>query len=364
MKTCSCGNVAEENSVNCARCNALQALELKPDASTVEIESAFDVLSRAWNPQRFQNDSAMKAMAEEKLTAIENAHSFLARSSVQAAPYRSEAAGERTEAPIDTVPEKKALGQVRKTRKQGYSDGAERPLRLPVPILIGCGVIVSGALVAWVLFKPLDSALMAIPVAGKIYASYKTSVRSSIQELKNKVGIGTGPSGPTVNPDATAASPAPNQTAQDTGETAPATHRTTRLQAGSSHTVVRVQPYITAGLSKSEIIAIQGTPTSETSNELDYGSSKLYFSNDALAGWKIDLASPLRVKLWPDAAVDPALAFFGVGSTKNEVLVVQGTPTFFSESTFGYGSSEVYFKNGRVVSWKSDAATPLRTASR
>jgi hypothetical protein len=62
--------------------------------------------------------------------------------------------------------------------------------------------------------------------------------------------------------------------------------------------------------------------------------------------------------------VDPNLKSFGVGSTKNEVLVVQGTPTLFSEDTFGYGASEVYFKNERVVNWKSDPAMPLRTSAR
>jgi hypothetical protein len=44
------------------------------------------------------------------------------------------------------------------------------------------------------------------------------------------------------------------------------------------------------------------------------------------------------------------------------VLVVNGTPTTFSEERFAYGSSEVYFQNGRVVRWKNDpASVPLKT---
>jgi hypothetical protein len=87
-------------------------------------------------------------------------------------------------------------------------------------------------------------------------------------------------------------------------------------------------------------------------------------NKDALVGWKIDLASPLRVKLWPDAAVDPNLDSFGVGSTKNDVIALEGTPMYFSENNFGRGPSQVSFKNNRVVSWKSDPAAPLRVAAR
>jgi hypothetical protein len=83
-------------------------------------------------------------------------------------------------------------------------------------------------------------------------------------------------------------------------------------------------------------------------------------------GWKIDPESPpIRVKLWPDASVDPDLDSFWMGSSKDEVLVVQGTPTFWYEDTFGYGGSEVYFKNGKVVNWKNDpASVPLRAKRR
>jgi len=39
------------------------------------------------------------------------------------------------------------------------------------------------------------------------------------------------------------------------------------------------------------------------------------------------------------------------------VLVVQGTPTAFTADRFSYGSSEVYFQNDRVVSWKNDQSS-------
>jgi hypothetical protein len=68
------------------------------------------------------------------------------------------------------------------------------------------------------------------------------------------------------------------------------------------------------------------------------------------------------VKLWPQASVDPDLEYFSYGSSKDTVLVVQGTPTAFTEDKFEYGGSVVYFKNGRVVSRKNDPASILLRA--
>ena len=377
MANCSCGNVAEENSPRCARCSAFQVLELKVDARVEEIHSAFEVLSKAWDPDRFQSDGKIRAMAAEKLKAITAAYSFLKRGSVQGVPFRSQAV-RAAEAAI-TEPKEENPERLGMARSSGYGIAtASRRLGLPIPLLVGCGVLVSGAVVSWFLFKPLDSMLMRIPVAGKTYAEYKTAIRSRIQEGKNKVGVGTGATMPDEPPAASsesASNPASDQPIAVAERGAPSPHPqatpqasterpATRLPRDHTQASERALPVITAGLTKSEVIGIQGSPTSETYDELDYGNSKLYFSGGTLSSWRIDPASGIHVKLWPNAMVDPSLQSFGLGSTKNEVLALQGTPTAYSQSTFGYGRSEVYFQYGRVVGWKTDPATPLRTSSR
>jgi len=125
-------------------------------------------------------------------------------------------------------------------------------------------------------------------------------------------------------------------------------------------------PYITAGLSEAEVIAIQGAPTSTAEDKLTYGKTEFYFIGDKLAGWKIDPASTAaRIRLWPDAEVDPSLQSLTLGSTKDQVLAVQGTPTLLSDNTFGYGGSEVYFQSDRVIGWKADpGSVSLRAMSR
>jgi hypothetical protein len=43
------------------------------------------------------------------------------------------------------------------------------------------------------------------------------------------------------------------------------------------------------------------------------------------------------------------------------VLAVQGTPTAFTGDKYEYGGSEVYFRDSKVDSWKSDPASiPLK----
>jgi hypothetical protein len=59
-------------------------------------------------------------------------------------------------------------------------------------------------------------------------------------------------------------------------------------------------------------------------------------------------------------ADDPSVAYFTVGSTRSDVVKVQGTPTKIAGNIFEYGSSEVYFQDGRVQSWHVDPGAPLK----
>jgi hypothetical protein len=53
--------------------------------------------------------------------------------------------------------------------------------------------------------------------------------------------------------------------------------------------------------------------------------------------------------------------YLTVGSTKDEVLAQQGTPTASSEDKLVYGKSELYLKDGAVVGWRIDpVSSPIR----
>jgi hypothetical protein len=120
--------------------------------------------------------------------------------------------------------------------------------------------------------------------------------------------------------------------------------------------------FLTIGSTKDEVLAQQGPPTGATDDKLVYGQSELYLKNGSVTGWKIDpVSNPIRVKLWPEHPVDTSQEYFTIDSTMDDVLVIQGTPTAFSNDKFEYGGSEVDFKRNRVVGWKNDLGSiPLK----
>jgi hypothetical protein len=127
----------------------------------------------------------------------------------------------------------------------------------------------------------------------------------------------------------------------------------------SPSTQVEAKGFFTVGSTKDEVLAAQGTPTKFTDTTLTYGLSDVYFTNGKVVSWNQYATSPLKAELLPSTRVE-AKGFFTVGSTKDEVLAVQGTPTKFTDTTLTYGLSDVFFANGRVVSWNQYATSPLK----
>lgn len=118
--------------------------------------------------------------------------------------------------------------------------------------------------------------------------------------------------------------------------------------------------YITLGSTQDAVLAIQGKPTWATERMWDYRGSRLYFTAGRVTGWEIWPAAPLQVQLLPAVALTPVPAFFTVGSTKDEVLAVQGTPTKVTERLWEYGMSRVMFADNRVTRWEVWPGAPLR----
>jgi hypothetical protein len=120
---------------------------------------------------------------------------------------------------------------------------------------------------------------------------------------------------------------------------------------------------VTLGTERSQVLALLGNPKDSADNRLVYGQSVVFLKDDRVVGWKIDPAQPeMKVRLQPKTKVSAGLQTFKVGSTVDEVLAVQGTPTGIWPDEFEYGSAEVDFKNGRVVRWKNAAGSPALKA--
>lgn len=347
-RVCACGNATVREDSRCELCASLVILGLEPGASDPEITSAYNMLANVWNPDRFKADARIKAEAEEKLQEINKAYRTLQECPPDKRPRRRSRSWPGAEAQ-----------DPRSAQPAAEPAKSPRLRRIPVPspaILILFAVLAGIAAATWLLFKPVSGFPSPNPAAGKSDAQTRTEAVGTLRALRDGIwdnavrsvhevfgGIAASSTADasTTNPKATGKKPAKRQ--QDSAD-----------QPGVSGPTVHLLPYITADLTQQEVESIAGPPDSASTEKLVYGGSELTFANGKLAGWRIEPGSQLHVKLWPDAAVDPDLQSFTVGSSKNEVLVVQGTPTYWSENTFGYGASEVYFENGHVVRWKED----------
>jgi outer membrane protein assembly factor BamE (lipoprotein component of BamABCDE complex) len=125
---------------------------------------------------------------------------------------------------------------------------------------------------------------------------------------------------------------------------------TNRLHLKMIHSSIVPDGYFTVGSTKDEVLAVQGTPTKIGDYQWGYGLSTVEFRNDRVVSWNIFATNPLRTKMVSSIAPNP-YGYFTVGSTKDEVLAVQGTPTKVGDYQWGYGLSTVEFRNDRVVSW-------------
>lgn len=385
MVLCSCGQFTEEGTTLCPRCEALHVLGLGMEAVENEIRSAYRLLSKAWQPGNFEDDPNLKEAAEAKLHDIQAAFDFLTLTSTDRAhgrrpEYRSAklaaaasipnpvssaqmaggsfAAFTALSAPVATpAPAASPLAdpppgdwQKAKTGFQSFLQVYRKVIkfyrraRLLVVIAAILFVWLTGQSF-WTLFRSGGTVYQQAQNNRKI--GFLNELAEQMRKLDPRNPVPAPATAPAANEPATAPKTQPRP-----AERTPATAHQTPPGA------IKLTPYITVGSTREEVLAQQGTPTASTEDKLVYGNSEIYLRNNAVVGWRIDRAtSPLHVKLWPKLPVDPDLSFFSVGSTKDEVLKIQGTPTTFSEDQFEYDRSIVYFSNNRVVRWKSDPAS-------
>jgi len=370
--------MTEEGTTLCPRCEALHVLGLGMGALENEIRSAYRLLSKAWQPEGFQDDPALKEAAETKLKDVQSAFEFLTLTSTDRAqarrPIYLSLSAKLAAAP--TVPNAVSAAQVAHAGSVApvpapisiaeASPAAapdEAPPQGPWPVIKMLLLITAVALVI-LRVGYVWSVLKAQTASGGSVAAVNGSSQGSAPVLPEEIILdAVEQAWKRLAPQYSAPAAGP-QTGQ------PAPHNAKNQQPQTAHTAahpaqpatIKLKPYLTVGSTRDEVLAQQGTPTASSEDKLVYGTSELYLKDGRVIGWRIDpFSSPIRVKLWAQTPVDPDLEFFTVNSTKDEVLVVQGTPTEFSEDKFKYGDSVVYFNNNRVVNWKNDpGSVPLR----
>jgi hypothetical protein len=118
--------------------------------------------------------------------------------------------------------------------------------------------------------------------------------------------------------------------------------------------------WIWTGSTLGEVYAVQGVPTSTEGETWHYGKSQIRFSQGKVISWNQHPDNPLRIAR--DEPVQIQDGIFEVGSTKDEVRAIQGTPVTETDTVWDYGPSRVHFKNNRVIHWEESPTQPLRVA--
>jgi len=334
MNTCLCGNPVEQEGALCERCSALQILGLDSDASHRQVESTYRLLVKVWHPDRFQNDPKLKEAADEKLKSINAAHAYL-----ESIPHTRPRRRAAKKPPTQEV----AVRPTSKSRP-GVFDPA-----LASGILLRGLILLVGLAVPLLLFMGLDGWLSSNSATAGFYARYRSQLLFALhvntdaakQRVEQKLH-GLTPGLPATDP----VPVQPNPVATS------ASDATSTITVPVPHVPM---PYVTVGLSPAEVASVMGPPASATADMLRYRNATFYLRNGGVVGWKVDPSLiPLRVKLWPSGHLDPHLANFTVGSSKNDVIALQGTPTLLADNKFAYGRSEVFFEGGRVIGWNDN----------
>lgn len=121
--------------------------------------------------------------------------------------------------------------------------------------------------------------------------------------------------------------------------------------------------FFTLGSTKDDVVRVQGTPTGVRGPVWHYGFSSVRFFEDRVVDFDNSFGN-LKIRLLPSPEYlaktgGVAPSFFTIGSSADEVLAVQGTPSRVRGNMWFYGFSDVLFRDGRV-GWVNDPGAQLR----
>ncbi|MGA2937814.1 MAG: DnaJ domain-containing protein [Syntrophobacteraceae bacterium] len=309
-----------------------RALGLEQGAKPSEVKQAYRTLVKKWHPDRHHSKPyETRAIAEKKFREIDEAYRRITGSWTKTAHLAGGRAGygDRRAAGPGTAPH-----------------AAQRP-----------GIKAHAAAVARTLAKidigVFSRAKIVVPVLLLAAAVFiLTQLPSFFQD--NAVDTETlGP--PTVEHPPGAKDP-----------NSPEPPETTSPQSSANLTAIpspvlpsallQPQPaapsaFFTLGSTASEVLAIQGAPSRVQGQIWTYGLSEIQFRNGRVSKFN-NFDGSLRVRMEPGVSEDRAPpAYITIGSSEEEVLLVQGTPTRLEGDRWFYGFSELVFKNGRVVEY-------------
>lgn len=292
-------------------------LGIGPEATWEELRHAYKSLVNIWHPDRFQQDGRRRKLAEEKTKEITQSYKVLAEYHKKYGALPPIA--ERTKVPPaaeDIAPQSPAYAVTEPEIQDVDSPGAvvtpgesTKRKRFKFPPVITAAVVVGTAFFVMqiVMWEPPNN----LPQSNSMEENLPAQIAKAQQD------------------------------------------------DDSDHEIAKPGKFFTVGTSLGNVYAIQGVPTKTEDDVWYYGESKVYFADGKVVRWEESPNNPLRANINPG---DDKMysQFFGRGSSKNEVVAVQGTPDRDGGNVWDYGTSRVYFENGHVKGWDESPFNPLK----
>ena len=305
-----------------------RVLGLEPGAKSSEVRQAYRTLVKKWHPDRHQSKPyEARAFAEKKFREIDEAYRRIAAGWKKTPPLADRgdrgAAGPGTGPHAAQRPPAKADATLAARIRAKIDIRAFSRAKIVVPVLLLAAVVfILTQLPSFFPDNSVDTETLGPP-----------TVEHS-PEAKE-------PNSPKP-PEATGPQSSADLTATPSPALPPALLQS-QPQASSD--------FFTVGSTASEVLAIQGTPSRVQGQTWIYGLSEIQFRNGRVSKFN-NFDGSLRVRMQPEVSEDRVPpAHITIGSSEEEVLLVQGTPTRVEGDRWFYGFSELVFKNGRVVEY-------------
>ena len=311
---------------------AYEVLGIPTDATEAEVRAAYKDLVAVWHPDRFPNNARLKQKAEAKLKQINVAFQTIESAGFPKRPPG--VAAERPTEPQTTAgpsPPESSTNHRGSRRKWVYAALVLATLCFLIPRTRHETVRQS---------TPFDPSLSAHVGQDEV------SPPSPAVTYRMEVPI------PLVGE--THSAPIPN-----IGQPAANKGREPEVASGQASGARKTAGYFTLGSTEAEVRQVRGTPTRILGHTWGYDLSSVEFGPDGTVVGYSDISNNLKVRTTP-LVKTPNPGTFTIGSTKDEVLVVQGTPTRVSRNTWGYELSSVEFAPDGTVVGYSDISDNLK----
>lgn len=320
-----------------------RALGLKPEASIHEVKRAYRDLAKRWHPDRHQQrTSHEKKNAEERFKEITVAYRRISKGLKASGKDASFGyhAQRRQQQRRSQESEEGVRAPTGKSSPEATPQGASQsfwqfiPIRFkrPSSATFNGSILIAGSLMlsALIVFLLQDMDGSHTPTGAAVSKLSPTHPQgSSVRSQPKGVSQGTLP-----NPEHRDMPVPPNQ----------ANGLSSQKVSGGGEEA----PHFTLGSTEAEVLRVQGPPSRVHGQVWTYGLSEVHFREGRV--WRYNnFDQSLKVRVLPSVtASGNEPEFFTVGSTKDEVLRVQGTPTRIEGNRWYYGFSEVRFRTGMV----------------